>query len=230
MRKLKSIRTKGHKILTGFLKLFIRKPKIVFLGEEFQDGSLILSNHAGKSAPLGLDIHLKIPFRFWGAHEMNNGFKSLYKYQTEIYYHQKKHWNLGLAKIACCLISPLTNMYYRGLNLISTYPDSRLRTTIKESVETFEKGQSVIIFPEDSSQGYFDEMKFYYSGFMLLAETCYKKGIDLPIYTTYFRKKDKKYIVDKPIKYSELLKLGLSRNEIANKLRIRTNELKDLDV
>jgi len=226
----KTNRSKGHGIITGFLKLFIKKPKIMYLGEQFKDSSLILSNHAGKSAPLSLDIYLKIPFRFWGTYEMNSGIKSLYKYQTEIFYHQKKKWNLGLARIACCLISPLTNMYYRGLNLISTYPDSRLRKTIKESVETLKSGQSIVVFPEDSSQGYFDEMKYYFSGFLLLAETCYKKGLDLPIYVTYFRKKDKKYIVDKPILYSELIKTGLSRNEIANNLRIRTNELKDLEI
>ena len=44
----------------------------------------------------------------------------MYKYQTRVYYHEKKHWNLHLARLFCLLASPLTNLFYKGLNLIST--------------------------------------------------------------------------------------------------------------
>jgi hypothetical protein len=49
--------------------------------------------------------------------------------------------------------------------------------------------------------------------------------MDLPIYVTYFRKKDLKYIVDKPVFYSELCKDGASKKEIALRLVERCNQL-----
>ncbi|MBQ8761753.1 MAG: 1-acyl-sn-glycerol-3-phosphate acyltransferase, partial [Clostridia bacterium] len=200
------------------------------LGEEIKDGSIVLSNHVGKTAPLKLECYLKKPFRFWGAHEMNEGFKALYKYQSEVFYHQKQHWNLTKARIFCCVAAPLTYMFYSGLNLISTYKDVRFRKTIDESVETLEKNQTVIIFPEDSSEGYLDELKSFYSGFVVLANTCYKKGMDLPIYVMYYRKKEKTFVVDKPILYSELIKEGVDKDKIAEKLCNRANELKDIKI
>ena len=38
-----------------------------------------------------------------------------------------------LARLFCLLASPLTFLFYKGLNLISTYKDSRLKITLEES-------------------------------------------------------------------------------------------------
>ena len=46
----------------------------------------------------------------------------------------------------------------------------------------------------------------------------------MPIYVTYFRKGDLKYIIDKPIKYSEVSK-DRNRQEVAKYLLDRCNEL-----
>ena len=63
----------------GFLKIFIRKPKIVYLGKEIDRPSIILSNHVGKTAPLTLELYFETPFRYWGTYEMNGNLKSVYK-------------------------------------------------------------------------------------------------------------------------------------------------------
>ena len=49
--------------------------------------------------------------------------------------------------------------------------------------------------------------------------------MDLPIYVTYFRKKDLTYIIDKPVLYSELCKDGAAKEELARRLVERCNEL-----
>lgn len=67
-------------------------------------------------------------------------------------------------------------------------------------------------------------MEGFYSGFAFLAETLYKKGIDVPIYVTYFRKRDFKYLVDAPIRYSELSQ-GRTRDEMVAYLLKRCNAL-----
>ena len=136
-----------------------KKPRFVFLGEEFSNGGVILSNHEGTDAPMSLELYCDKPIRMWGAYEMNSGLVSMYKYQTRVYYHEKKHWNLFGARMFCLLASPLTNMFYKGLNLISTYPDARFKKTLNEIIEALEHDENIVIFPEDSTKGYLDELE-----------------------------------------------------------------------
>jgi hypothetical protein len=161
----------------------------------------------------------------WGSYEMNSGLVKLYKYQTRIYYHEKKHWNLFLARLFCLLASPLTWLFYSGFDLISIYRGTGLVKTLRESVKAIESGSNVVIFPEDSTNGYLSELEGFHGGFVLLAELCYRKGIDVPIYVSYFRKSDLTYIFDAPVMYSELLQKHGTRSAIAEYLCERCNEL-----
>ncbi len=213
------------KCLKQMMRMRYKRPAFVYLGEKFQYGSIILSNHEGTDAPMSLEIYNNDALRMWGAHEMNSGLRKMYAYQTKVYYHEKKHWNLHLARLFCLLASPLTNMFYSGFNLISTYRDSRFLKTLRESEDAIKNGESVVIFPEDSSKGYLAELEGFHPGCILLAETLYKKGIDVPIYVTYFKKQDKVYVIDKPVKYSELLKTHKTREDILKVLCNRCNEL-----
>ena len=202
-----------------------KKPTFVYLGEKFDKGAIILSNHEGTDAPMSLELYCDQPLRMWGAYEMNSGVVKMYKYQSRVYYHEKKHWNLFWARLFCLIASPLTNLFYKGLNLISTYRDGRFRKTLRESVEALQAGDNIVIYPEISDKGYLAELEGFHLGFVVLAEVCKKKGMDVPIYVTYFRKSDLTYIVDKPVLYSELSSNGETREEIAKKLLERCNEL-----
>lgn len=228
--KVKKERKLWFRCLKQIMRIRYKRPTFVYLdGKEFQNGAIILSNHEGTDAPLSLEIYCPAPIRMWGASEMNSGLKAMYKYQTQVYYHEKKHWNLLLARLFCLIASPLTNMFYKGLNLISTYNDSRLRTTLRESIEAIQKGEDIVIYPEDSTDGYFEELKAFHKGFILLAETCYSKGIDVPIYVTYLKKKEHIYVIDKPILYSQLKEECGTREKITEKLLNRCNELGQME-
>ncbi|MBQ7351281.1 MAG: hypothetical protein IJW59_00220 [Clostridia bacterium] len=224
-KKQKKKRKWWFRVLTTIMKIKYKEPRYIYLGEKFCGGGIILSNHEGTDAPMALEIYCDAPIRMWGAHEMNSGLVKMYKYQSRVYYHEKKHWNLGLARLFCLIASPLTNMFYSGFDLISTYRDGRLRKTITESVEALESGDNICIFPEDSTNGYLPELEGFHAGFTLLCEACKRKDIDVPIYVAYYRKSDNTYIIDKPIKYSELVERWNTREEIADRLRLRCNEL-----
>ena len=202
-----------------------KQPTFVFLGEKFENSSIVLSNHEGTDAPMSLEIYYDAPLRMWGAYQMNSGLVQMYKYQTRVYYHEKKGWNLHLARLFCLLASPLTNLFYRGLDLISTYRDSRFMITLRESVNALKAGDNIVIYPEDSTNGYLPELEGFFEGFAALAELCERKGIDAPIFVTYYRKKDRVYVVDKPVYYRELQAQGLTRTEIVQKLLQRCNQL-----
>ncbi|MBO7187390.1 MAG: hypothetical protein J6V68_03240 [Clostridia bacterium] len=233
-KKEKFIRPKRGKAWFRALKCLMvgryKKPEFIYLGEKMESSSIMLSNHVGTEAPMSLEMYMHAPIRFWGAHEMNSGLIKMYKYQSRVYYHEKKHWNLHLARLFCLIASPLTNLFYAGLNLISTYKDSRFYKTLKESLDALKKGQNIVVFPEDSTNGYLDELEGFFLGFLALAEFAYKKGIDTPIFVSYLKKDERVYIIDKPIKYSELIADGLTKEEIAKKLLGRCNELGKADL
>ena len=216
-------------IMKKMMKCRYKQPKFVFLGEELTNSAVILSNHEGTDAPMALEIYLQNPIRMWGAHEMNSGLKKLYKYQTRVYYHEKKHWNLHLARLFCLIASPLTNLFYSGLDLISTYKDGRFIKTIRESIKALKDGDNIVIFPENSEKGYLEELEGFHAGFVLLCEQCKKEGIDVPVYVSYFKKKENVYIFDKPVMYSQISQ-GKTREEISKELCLRCNELGKMDI
>ena len=222
------LRRKWFSPIKFILKLFIRKPKVKYLGEKIDGQIMFLSNHVGAKAPLKIELYFDRPFRFVGTYEMNGKFKQVYDYLSNIYFYQKKHWKKLPAKLFSVIATPFAWVFYRGLNLISSYRDGRLIKTVKDCVKTVKEGGSLVIFPEDSSSGYHDNITHFFSGYLFVAKKCYDIGIDLPICLAYFRKKDNCYIVDEPIYYSRLISDGKSHEEIAENSRIRLNQLQNL--
>lgn len=223
--KKKAKRKLYFRILKKIMKVRYKEPRFVYLGERFDKGALILSNHEGTDSPMSLEIYCDKHIRMWGSYEMNSGLAKLYKYQTEVYYHEKKHWNIHLARLFCILASPLTMLFYSGFDLISTYKDIRFTKTIRESIRAFNSGDNIVVFPEDSTNGYLAELEGFHMGFVLLADICLRRGMDIPIYVSYFRKSDLTYIFDAPVNYSALKEMYNSREEIARYLCHRCNEL-----
>ncbi len=226
----KDIRKPWFRAVKKFMRLFKKKTEFIYLDKKIDKPTIILSNHVGTSAPLAWELYGNLPFRFWGANQMNSGLIALYKYQTRVYYHEKKHWNLHLARLFCLIASPLTNMFYKGINLISTYRDMRFRATISESIDCLKDGKSVIIFPEISDKGYLDVLEGFHPGFTMLGSILLKKGIDVQITTAYYKKNENTYIVDRPVMLSEVFTEGTSRDEIAKRLCDRCNELGQMDI
>jgi len=225
MEEIKKLRKRWFLRLRSILRLFIKKTEFVNLGEEVKPGGIILSNHDGAKGPLAFELYSNLPFRFWGTYEMNSNLKSVYIYLSKIYFTQKKKWNIHLARLLCIIAAPLLNIYYKGLNLISTYPDMRLKKTLSESIEVLKNNHNLVIFPEMSEDGYFKELVGFHDGVVFFFEYCLKKNINAPIYVAYYQRDKKKCIIDKPVYIKDLLDLGLSREELAKKLCDRCNEL-----
>ncbi len=217
----------GLRILKPLMRGRYKRPAFRFIGGEpmTNGGAIILSNHAATDGPLSLEFHLGRDVAFWGASEMCSGLISLYRYQTRIYYHQKKHWNLALARLFCLIAAPLTNLFYSGLDMIPTYHDARFVKTLRDSLTRLSQGEAIVIFPEDSSQGYKDVLDGFHAGCVSLLQMCERRGIDVPVYVSYFRREDMNYIFDRPVTLSELLATGESKETLAARLCDRCNAL-----
>lgn len=209
----------------SFIKIFKRKPKVInFNDEELDDCAIYLSNHSGASGPLTHELYFPKNFRFWGTHEMCGTMKERWDYLANIYFYQKKHINKFLSKIIATIATPVLYMFYKGMQIIPTYTDSRLRKSLQESYVELNKGNSVIIFPENSSDGYHKELKQYFAGFMLLAKSYYKKyGISLKIYNMYYCKKYNTVLIDKFVNYKDLI--GKDEDSVAESFKNRANEM-----
>lgn len=218
------------KVLLSFMKGRYKPSRYVYLGEEIGEGALIICNHEGTESPMSFELYSNKPLRFWGTAEMNSGLVKMYKYQTRVYYHEKKHWNLHLARLFCLLASPLTYLYYKGLSLVSVYKDTRLTKTLRESMQVMKNGESIVVFPEDSQNGYLPELEGFFGGFATYAEFCLKKGMNVPIFVSYFKKDERVMVVDKPVYYADLKEKYASREEISTALCNRCNELGKMKV
>ena len=216
--------------LQKIIKFFIKKPRYVYLKGKPGAGSIILSNHESATVPLTLEMYAQMPIRFWGAHDMNEGFRAVYHYQSVTYYHGKKHWPLWCARLFCLLASPLTMIFYRGLELIPTYPDVRFKNTLSQSIGILKKGHTLVVFPEDSSEGYHKELKAFLPGAIMLLEQCRRNGLDVPVYVAYYQKDRRVHVFDEPVTVNALLEQGLARKELAAQLCARCNELGRMDV
>lgn len=224
-KEVKKTKKRWFRAVKCIMRLFIKPTEFKYLGEKVEDGSIIVSNHVGTGAPLAWELYSGVPLRFWGTFEMNEGLVRLYKYQSKVFYHEKKHWNLFLARLFCLIASPLTYIFYRGLRLIATYQDARFMKTMRESLETLEKKSSLVIFPEDSSEGYLDEMKGFHRGVALLIVTTVKKDMDVKVYPSYFKKGKKVYMVGEPVSAKELVEKYKTYDNICEYLCGRCNEL-----
>lgn len=224
--KKKKNRGRFFEAFKCFMRIFKRKPEFVFLGEEFVPSAIYLSNHVGATGPLTLELYFPFENRFWGTHEMNGTMKERYIYLSHTYFHQKKHLPLWFSKFIAIFATPFMTLFYKGIRLISTYSDGRMIITVKQSLKVIkEDKESIIIFPEDSSKGYFDILKAFHPGFYAFAKKCYKDGYDLPIYLMYYQRLNKRFIVDKPIMFSKLESINKNMYEVAELYKNRANQL-----
>lgn len=226
IKKEKPKRRLFFRFFKSITRIFIKKPKIVNLNETLENGSIFLCNHSGASGPFVLEYYFPKDFHFWGTYEMTMGFKERWKYMAYKEFPNMRHNNKFMSIVKASAVAPFSGMFYKGLQLIPTYPDGRLKKTIDTSLDYLNKGSNIIIFPEDISKGYFDVLKSYFSGFWILAKLYVEKfKKDIKIYNMYFKKKTRTLIIDKAVSAMELIKKHLDRKTIAEQFKNRANEL-----
>lgn len=205
---------------------FFRVKNIQFLGEKFPEKCMIVSNHNNKKGPMVFEHSLPIKHATWGAYQMLGNYKMRFKYLRDVLYIQKNGMKKGKATFKAMFEAFFSYWIYKGMKIIPSFPDSRLRRTLQYSMQCLDNGISVSMYPEDSNKGYFDEMTHFFPGFVMLAEQYYKKtGVDLPIFPAYYGRKKKKIVVGNPLYVQDLVKQGLNREEIAEKFRLEVNQL-----
>jgi len=227
---MKSVKTiTKHNWFLRLIKKIIRTvrvtPKLAFNQETLPEKAIYIANHSGAAGPLTLSVYFPKYLVPWGAYPMTENYFRRWKYLYYVFYRQK----IGYGKIRSFFLATLfgiiSKTLYNGVKLIPTYPDARLKTTIRKSIEHLEVNNSLLIFPEDSSGGYKEAIETFHSGFVFLANKYYQeKQVHIPIIPLFYHKASQEIRIGKAYTLADFPDFK-HRNEIAESLRIILNDL-----
>lgn len=209
------------------MRLIFKKPKIINLAGEIADKSIVLANHSAKSGPPSLDLYFPKKTAKWGAHEMFENYSTRKAYLRDILYIKKCGKKPGFkTSFISSILAVLNPLVYKGMWMLPTYPDGRLSKTLRYSAKVLDANIPVMIFPENSNDGYKDVLTEFFPGFVMLAEKYYRAtGEDLPVYPVYYSIKKHIMVIDKPLFVQDMVKQGLDRYQIAEKFCEKVNSL-----
>ena len=148
-----------------FTKLFWNNIKLTIIPNELPTKCILVSNHCAKKGPMAFEIALPIFNVKWGAHEMLGNYKSRRNYLKNIFYIQKQGWKKSKASFVATFEAIFSKMIYKGMKFIETYPDQRVRITLRNSIKVLDDNKAILVFPENSNEGYFFWWHFIYASF-----------------------------------------------------------------
>ncbi len=229
MKNKKNRRKPFFRFVKKIMRIFAKKSTVINYGDKpIADKAILVSNHSGAAGPLGLELWLNHYFVPWGTHEMNGKFKERWDYLTNVYFTQKKHKSKFVAVLISIPAVFVLKWFYKGIELLSTFKDSRLKQTFTKSVERLDKNQSILIFPENSSTGYKEVLDEFYPGFVSLSKIYFnKRKEDLPIYPVYVYKSERVILVGEPHYVQPLVEKGMTKEEIATYYMAEVNKLRE---
>lgn len=203
----------------GIVKLFTRKVRVVVAeGGALKEGCIYVGNHANKMGPMIYSMYFPVWHVKWGAHEMLGAYRQRFLYLRDVLYVQKNGMGRARATFKALFEAFFSGFVYKGIKVLPTYRSGVLIHTVKKSLTLLKEGSSVMIYPEDSSHGYFDEPAAFFPGFVLLAHMFKKTyGYDVPIRPLYYHKKKRLIVAGAPAVLSDFE--GASREEVAETFR-----------
>ena len=212
----------------AFMRIFMRKVRVAAEGGAPQERCVYLANHANKMGPMKYEMFFPAYHVKWGAHQMLEGYGARRAYLRDVLYIQKNGTGRRLAAFKAFFEAFFSKYFYRGMKFLPTYPDARFARTVRKSVDVLDGGAAIMIYPENSDNGYADKVHGFYSGFVLLLGEYYKKhGEDVPVRPVYYHAKKRVIAVGEPCFLQEYVRQGLNREQIAAVFERKVNALCD---
>ncbi len=118
----------------GLFRIFIRKVRVVNLGEKLQDKCVYLSNHANKTGPLIYEMFFPFYNVKWGAHQMLGKYSERRAYLRDVLYIRKNGRSKVYAGFKSFYEAFFSKYFYKGIKVLPTYSDIRFVKTVKKSI------------------------------------------------------------------------------------------------
>lgn len=226
---MKTIRTvTKHNLFIRFIKRIIRtfrkKPEITQQIETLPEKAIYIANHRGAAGPLTLIVYFPKILVPWGAHPMTEGYLSRWNYLYHLFYRQKLKYDKFRSLFLATTFGLISRVLYRGVHLIPSYTDLRFKKTISLSLSHLQQNNSILIFPEDSSDGYQDEIESFHQGFLFLAKRYFETaGSHIPIIPVYYHQENKRIMIGEAKTIADYP--GLTTEQITERFKQDLNDL-----
>ena len=216
-----------YAIVRPFMPFIFKKPVTINLAGEIPDKHIVVVNHSAKSGPPALHIRYPKTTCKWGAYQMFGNYESRKLYLRDILYIKKLAMPAGKkTSFKASLMARLSPGIYKGMRMMPTYPDARFTNTLRQSCKVLDANLAVMVFPENSNEGYKEVLTEFFPGFVMLAEKYYRlRGEDVPVIPAYYSLKKRIQIIGKPMYVQDYVKQGMSREEIGKVFCDAVNQL-----
>ncbi len=216
------------RFLKALFKLFKKKPVLIQMPAKLENPAIFIANHSGAGGPITYTMYMPVFFMPWGAHAMTEGIKARWNYLFHIFYKQKLKYGTLRSWILATLFSPFSGLLYRSVHLIPSYEDTRLISTVRQSMKQLLNNRRILIYPEDSSEGYQEKPERFLPGFVLLAKVYRKKtGIDIPVYPVRYSRSENTMVIGAPQTLGRFFDAGEASETIAERCRKILNALNE---
>ena len=108
---------------------------------------IIVGNHAQAYGPIYMELYLPRRRAIWCAAEMMH-VRELPDYAFQDFWSRKPLWCRWFYRLLPFFAAPVAVCVLKNAHTIGVYRDSRIMTTMRESLERMNEGASVVIFPE----------------------------------------------------------------------------------
>ncbi len=198
--KVTGTETRTVRFMKFVVRMFKRKPEVTYLDGAMPQRAIFIANHSGASGPMTYRTYLTPPpMMIWAANEMMGGYKSRKRYLIDVFYGRKLGYGKFRARLCGTLFALVSGIIYNAGGTIPVYYDAGMRKTFAYSVECLRQGVSVLVFPENSDDGYNEELGALHRGYLTLAAVAKKElGEEIPVVPMYYSRRHAAIVVGKP--------------------------------
>ena len=204
-------------IIRWLIKVFYPKIKVVGTENLNNEATVFVGNHSQMNGPICAEIYPPIKCQTWCAYQMME-LKEVPPYAFKDFWSNKPKYIRWFFKILSYIIAPISVCIFNNANTIPVYHDARLISTFKQTVNSLNENEGIIIFPECYDE-YNNIVNRFQDRFIDVAKLYYKKtGKCINFVPMYIAPKLKTVYLGKPIVFSPEQPIELEREKICNYL------------
>lgn len=201
------------RIFKATLRFFYPKTNIIGWENIPDEPCVIVGNHTQIHGPITCELFLPDNFYTWCMAQMME-LKEVPSYAFADFWSQKPKYTHPFYKLLSYMIAPISAVLFSNARTIPVFKDSRILTTFKKSLEKFQSGKNIVIFPEYDKK-YNNILYDFREGFIDIAKLYYKQtGKELSFVPLYIAPKLKEMHFGKPVKYSAIASLKEEKTRI----------------
>lgn len=215
MNDLKN-KPKFYKFFFHLIKFFYPKYKVEILSPLKENSGVFVANHAQAHGPLSTTIYFPRKRKTWTIGEMCNKDEIIDFVMEDWWRNKKCQWFYKL--ISKIIIRPIVTPLMQNADTISVYKDSRLRRTMKDTLNALKNNEDIIIFPEHREK-YNKYINKFQEHFVDVVSLYARSENELYFYPTYICPSLKKIIIGEAILFNSNEDINIERIRIVKELQ-----------